>query len=343
MALQTFQTAIALGVQADVDTINATIRDLSGSLSSTDGIVLGDRESGEGESGITLPQFTRVSRERADLTSFTQQANSFLRTEATSFEVAFSLQGNGASATPSAGEAKPFAGIDAIFQGAGLAGANGTSPDYEYTPDSVTTYLTIKLWDGDIAYVFKSCVIETLSLPFVAADVVIVKASIRVGEVVSATDATSFPTFTYGTQASLSAPQVVSAAFTFGGRTRFANLALSIANAIEEVPDSSQATGLRLSQTARSFVISGQIDTDDSDTDFEHTNLEGTTAPTGDATWRIGTAAGASDTMNGWNVEANNLQIDDYKRVRAGDSMAATITAHCTAATAATQFKITAD
>ena len=83
MATQSFNAAMAIGLQVDAATLNATISGLSGALSSSDGIVLGVADAGTGESGITLPRFTREATELTDVvSSFTRTANSLVRVAA---------------------------------------------------------------------------------------------------------------------------------------------------------------------------------------------------------------------------------------------------------------------
>ena len=61
MAYEDFDgLAIAVGVQSDFETINDTIRDLAGVIDETDGCVLGDRESGDADSGISSPDLAGV-------------------------------------------------------------------------------------------------------------------------------------------------------------------------------------------------------------------------------------------------------------------------------------------
>ena len=79
MADQNWNIGIAIGVQSAFDTINATVRDLSGSLGVSDGIVLGDLESGDAESGITVPDIERIFRAVADV-GFTRNFSTFLPT-----------------------------------------------------------------------------------------------------------------------------------------------------------------------------------------------------------------------------------------------------------------------
>ncbi len=140
MADVIFAAGFAIGLQVDAATLNATISGLAGALDETDGIVLGVHDAGTGETGITLPNFVREARELADVpSSFTRTANSLIKVNAESLDIAFLLKGNGVTSTPSADQAKPFLGIDALFEAGGLNGSTGTNPEYEYYPDPTTS------------------------------------------------------------------------------------------------------------------------------------------------------------------------------------------------------------
>ena len=342
MADQNFAAGFAIGIQVDVDTLNATIAGLTGALDSSDGIVLGVADAGLGETGITLPNFAREAVEVADVVgSFTRQANSFEKVNVEGFDITWLLKGNGVASTPSAGQAKPLAGIDALIEIAGLDGANGTSPVYEYTPAVGTTYGTIKLWVGDVAYVFKSCVINRMLFTFVGGDSVRVTSSIRISSVESVTDGTALPTFDYTTQSSLAAPPLVGAGFDWGPTRGFNKMDLTINNTLEEFADSNQATGVRVSQTDRSIEMDAVILVDDSDTDYEYSNLSASAAPTDDAIFQLGDVAGATDPLNAVKVEFNNPIADSFQPDRLGDLLVSNVIAHATGTAAGNEFMLT--
>lgn len=345
MAAESWQVAFAVGVQSAFGTINSTISGLSGALDSTDGIVLGDRESGDGESGITLPQYVREQRERADVGgSFTASASSFERVDVSGLSIAFELKGNGGTGSTTPGEAQPLEGIDALLQMSGLAGANGTAStsEYDYTPNASSIYGTIKLWDNDLAYVFKDCIIETLTLPTTGGEVSIAEASIRVGSLVSV-GTTAFPTtLDYGTQASLSAPTLVSAGFAYGMSRDFQSAQVGVSNGIVEIPSGNSTSGIRLTQDVRRFDVDILTEVDSTNSDFDDLEISKTTAPTNDATWRLGSIAGTG-TINGVAIAVNNIQQQTNKGERAGEIRAQRVTGYATGTTAGSEFTLTFD
>lgn len=340
MADQNFTgVALAVGVQSALGTVNSTIAALSGSLTSTNGIVLGDRESGDANSGVTLPTIERVERALADL-GFTRQAGSFQRSGVSNLAITIPLKGNGVTATPSAGQAKPLAGIDALLLASGFSGANGTSPVYTYTPSATTTFATVKLWVADLSYVFMDCLV-TFSLNPQPGDIALATFTISVGSLNAFADSVSFPTLDYGTQSSLSAPVVQGVNHTWSTTRGFNDLTITNSNSIAEIEDSNQATGIRLVQESRSFDVSGTLFVDGADSDFEHQNVVATAAPTADLSFQLGTVAGASDTINAVLVSANNVQLTSAKDVQLGTVLGKEIAGYTTGATANSEFTLT--
>lgn len=331
--------ALAFGTQSALGTVNATIAGLSGSIDSTDGIVLGDRESGDANSGITLPSVERVERALADL-GFTRQPGSFQRSSVSNLAITIPLKGNGVTSTPSAGQAKPLAGIDALLLASGFSGANGTSPVYTYTPSGTTTYGTAKLWVADLSYVFMDCV-TTFSLTPKPGDIALATFTINVGSVNAFADTVTFPTLDYTTQSSLSAPVVQGVAHSWSTTRGFNSLTITNENSIAEIEDSNQSTGIRLVQEGRSFDVSGTLFVDSADSDFEYQNVIASAAPTADLSFQLGSVAGASDTINAVLVSANNLQLTSAKDVKLGTVLGKEIAGYTTGATANSEFTLT--
>ena len=354
MADETWQIAIAFGVQTALGTQNATIAALSGTKTEADGFVLGDRESGDANSGIVVPQFIREGRAAADVAgSFSRQASSFDRLSPTGLSITIHLKGNGVTSTPAAGQAKPDPGIDACLQAAGLVGVNGTSPVYEFTPRIGATsppvrYLTAKLFIGGESWVLADLICESASVQILPGGTSLV--TFNFGPAVhdptsdKATGVT-FPTVTYGNQTSLSAPTTQGVAFTWGsasptdhGQNEFT---LNITQDVSLEDDANQATGKRAVVNGRSFDVSGRIYTSSTDPDFEWQKTVGGSAPTEDMTLQIGTIAGATDTLNALKIEINNVELEDVSYDRQGAVMVAEITGHATAAAAGAEFKLT--
>jgi hypothetical protein len=344
MAEITFTIGVAVGTQSALGSVNTTVRDLTSPIDSSDGAVLGDRESGDAESGIVIPDIERVFREVADVSgSWTKQASSFLRAAVTGMQIIHQLKGNGATSTPAAGEAKPLAGIDALLLGAGLSGANGTSPTYVYTPATSETYLTIKLWLAGFSMVFQDCLVETLELTMPPGNVGLASHSIRVGSVTTPPTAVAFPTFTYTTQASLSAPVIGSPAtgFAWSNSRSFQEMLLTISNDIQEIPDSERSTGLRATQHGQSIVGGATIFIDDADSDYEYTELVKTVAPTDVFNFQVGTVAGGGATINAYKPQLGNPETRTLKWDRSGSKLIGRLSLQAVDPSAGGEFTLT--
>ena len=338
--------ALAIATQSAFGTVNATVKALVDPLVVGDGIVLGDKGSGDAESGITLPNMSAIYREVAQVTSsFTQSADFFLRELIEGLAITFPLKGNGADAgAPTAGLAIPDAGIVDIYGAAGLAGANGAgAPDYAFTPRATTEYATIHLWVGDLDFILMDCLVDVMTLAFTPGDAPLVTANFKVGSVESYNDGVTFPTFTWGTQSTFAPKAVEGVNFSAFGLTRgFEDLTITITNAIEEFGDSNVATtGLRQSQTNRIITVDGRLYAETGQSDAEHTALVNTSAPTVDLSFQIGTAdvAGAETELEGVLINVNNLQATEIKYDRTGEALSVELSgAKATSLTAGTEF-----
>ncbi len=354
MADESWGIGLALGVQTDLGVQNAVIAALGGALVVADGIILGDRDSGIGNSGIIIPNFERIQRAVADVSgSFTKQATTFERVDPVGFSITIQLKGNGATSTPAAGEAKPDPGIDAAFQAAGLVGADGASPLYEYTPrilasSPTTRYVTAKLWVADLSFVLSDAVCESAVFTTTPGGVTLVTLNFQVGAhdpAADFADGVTLPTFAYGNQASLSAPSAKGVGFTWGtavspdhGQNAFQ---LSIDQTITEEDDTNQTTGKRKVVDDRTFAVDGRVFMADVDSDFEYQKAVGTLAPTEDQVWQIGTIAGASDIINAVKMEINNVELDTVSYDKAGTATIVEFAGKATGTAAGNEFKLT--
>lgn len=360
MADQTWAIAIAVGVQSALGTINATIRDLDTGTwtpDSTDGFVLGDKNSGDAESGIAIPSFERIVREVAKVeASFTEQADAFLRTAVTGLAITVPTQGNGQDAGAPTADAASLAatlpGRDALYQCAGLTESTGAAdPDIDYDPRATAVYATIKLWIGSggtgVSYVFKDCIVESMAWVLTPGGNCIETSSIRVGSLDTAAVGADFPAVDYGTQASLAAPVVEGVTFNIFGQSShsFENLTITCQSTLEEFQDSAvTTTGLRISQTRRQFLVDGTIYVTSDDVDAAYTEHINANAPTDDLTAQIGDpdVGGAETELNAFLFAVNNLEAKGIKYNRIGDATAVELSGcKATSTTANTEFSLT--
>jgi hypothetical protein len=342
--------ALAIGAQSGFGTVNSTVKALSGALVVGDGIILGDRNSGQAETGITLPNFSRVVREVAPV-NFTQSADSYLYTAVEGLAISFPLKGNGADAgAPTVDAAKPDAGIDILYATAGLVGATGTAPpDYKYNPTTAVEYSTIHLWVADLDFILQDCSVETLEFACTAGEPVIVTANFKVGSVESRNQGVTFPTFTWGAQSSLAPPACEGVNFTNFGLVRgFEELTITMSNDVAEYGDSNvDVTGKRIDFNPRTITVDGRM--------YVHGNvgtgseaamvaLEKTSAPTDDLSFQLGTAdvGGAETELNAALVQVNNLEAKDIHYDRTGRNLVVELSGcKATGLTQGSEFQLT--
>jgi len=327
MADLPFDLAIAVGVQSGIGVVNATIAGLSGALNSaTHGIVSGDPEVGIGAKGIDV-KWAREFKETANLGNFTTQPSSFLREAVETLSVGWLLKGNGnvLSGAPADAEFVLDPGIDALHQALGLAGAAwGAGVGRIYVP-APAVYSTVKLWVGlktsgtpnTLAWVFKDCV-GTGKLTWTPAGLGQGLAELSVGSVHAFAEET-MPTFDYQEQTSVSAPVVQGVAHAWGATRGFQKFELEIANEIDELDDSNQATGVRQRFVDRSIKATAELYADDADLDFERAELVRTTAPTNLMSFTVGTPGVPAGRATAYRVRLTTPELRALAPIQIGD------------------------
>jgi hypothetical protein len=353
MSEDTFHgVALAVGAQSALGTVNGDIAALSGTIDEGDGCVLGRLDAGDAKSGITLPTHVRVGDMRAQLASYTDQPSDYLRTDVEGLSIAIAMQGNGAtvSGTPGAGECKPLAGdagdecVHSLFLGAGFSGANGTPPVYEYTPAATPTYLTAKLWHGDVSFVYMDCLLN-MSLVLTPGGIGVVTFSFSVGALNAQADGVTFPSVTYGTQTSLSAPRVRKLAsgdiHTWGTARGFNTYTLTVNNNPLKIPDAAQTDGFRYDLDNREIRLASNLWVEGADTDFEYEELIRDTITSTAITTQVGAIAGGTDTANAYQIYMGTPEVERAKYNKLGTKHVVDCTLKAVAASAGAQFKLT--
>jgi len=334
--------AVAFGTQGSgIGTVNSTIQALSGSIASSDGIVLGDSGSGVAESGITY-QTIRAFRDKAYVSgSFTRPASSFTGERIQAFDFSFPLMGNGAtiSGAPADSEYTPLAGVDAILQGCGLDGAGGAGTSWSYTPASATP-LTAKVFDSGMYYVFMD-LFGTMTINWTPGSIAI--ATVSFSGIVESFGAVTFPTCDYTTQATLSAPNIESVGNNWGisaAARGFSTATTTIDNLIEDIADSNASGGSRPRQTGRSITHNLTILSDSGDIDFERTELIRTTITSSGLNFTVGSAATTGQTQNAYYFSIPTPEVRSIQPNRMGISRALDVELVAVGATAASEFEL---
>jgi len=309
----------------------------SSDITLAEGALLGDANSGVGESGIDLTLGKSLS-EKAPITgSFTRPFADSLGIVVEGFSYAVPLKGSGATATPADAEYRPTAdgvSTDAFLRACGLTGAAwGSGDGWEYTPAS-TEVMTAGVYYGidgsdDLGYVRLSDVsASTLTFQFTPGEIATMTADFAGSfEDEGTVNHTSDP-FDYGTQATLSAPQVASVAFTWDVARGFgfSSLQIVLDNETEEIAASNSASGKSKRQTGRTITVSATFDADSVDTEQEITQLQNTVIGSADAmSFTVGTAAGASDTINAYTISLPTPEPDQMQFAKMAASQAYTM------------------
>jgi hypothetical protein len=345
--------AFAIGVQTEFGTENTTVSDLTDSSTTdlTTGFVLGDAESGDAASGITIPNIAGVYRDVAVVAgSFTESADAFQKAEVNGLSISWVMQGNGSDGNIGAGLAEvddTMPGVDAILQTVGLEPTDSTTAapavSYTCTSTATTIYSTIKLFIADQSFTYSDCLAESLTIEFTPGGFAVATANFAVGTFVTADAGNdlTFPTVDYDVMASITGPVVEGVAFSAFGQTRgFENLTVTITNTVEKFGDSNvDTTGERQSQTKRAVSVSGTLYSTTT-SNVEYANLISTTAPTADLSFQVGTAAtSTADTINAFAIEVHNLQAKDIKYNRIGTALTVELNdAKATSTTAGEEF-----
>jgi hypothetical protein len=295
----------------------------------TDGAVAGDPNSGAGGSGISFGLGKAITEKSPQAGSFTRDFGNFVAREVASFQMAIPLKGNGSTAgsPPVAANMTPDLGIIALLRAAGLTGA-ASAATWRYTP-TATNLVTAAVYSGNTAAangmraILRDLEATGLTLDFTPGEVG--KATFDLAGVVDSIDElgtwTATP-FAYGNQATLSAPPIRSAAFTWGPSTPdaravgFSQLSISIDNQAEDVKSSNSASGVIKRQTNRIVTCSAIIDAAAAEILYETDQLGLDTIGGADAlTFTIGTVATSGSIVNAYRISLPSPELISLEKV----------------------------
>ncbi len=289
-----FSYGFAIGMQTALGVPNDTIRDLTDATSisgtavtSEDGAILGDPDSGIGESGISHTP-TRVFAEKSRLAGFTEQPTDFLREGVENLSVAFTLKGNGRTLTgPTDAEFAPVNGIDAILRAGGLTAAPDPALNaWLYKTALDPEYTTVKIWSSGEAYVYQDVIATSLVIANTPGEASVLTANLAGTPYAHFVEA--FPTLDFSQVAGEggqdhSPPTLENAGNYWGVGSEergFTTSTITISNEAEEVADSNAPGGVRTRQTDRLITYEQTLYATDTEIDYEYKELIRDTAPT---------------------------------------------------------------
>lgn len=321
MAKFDFDVAVAFAAQSG-ETYDPTLDAISATLSgdpdgTDDGLLLGDPESGIGESGLSLTYAPDRRDKGVVAGSFTRPLSDWLKLQVPTFSFSFPFCGNRGTttATPVDADFTPLTGVDAILQGAGMVGTAAAGTGWIYNFGAAEKFSSLVYFFGN-RLELQSCQCSSLSIEFTPGSIPVATAEIVVGSVKDPTDdsfaAVSLPTLDYGAQASVSAPVIESVGHSWQNSKGFQSLTLTITPATELVPDSNEPNGETSEQTGRESTIEATLFADDADQVHELKQAFATSAGDLDAlSFTVGTAASGSDPALAFSVLALQPELVD--------------------------------
>ena len=244
-----------------------------GDVDNTDeGLLLGDRESGEGNSGFSIT-IERDHRETAPIgSSDTQSISDGLGLKASGFSVGVVMTGSKrtTTATPVDADFEPSIGFGGLLDCGGLAGAaDSVGVGWEYVPGGIKTASGLTYQSGN-RYELKDILASSLVFNYPPGGIAILDASLEVGLVKDPTSTpttVALPTLDYGVQASVSSPQVKSLATTWKNVQGFSDLTVTVNNEISTIGDSNADNGEVKESAKQQFLVDATMFLDDNSDD----------------------------------------------------------------------------
>ena len=132
----------------------------------------------------------------------------------------------------------------------------------------------------------------------------------------------------------MAAPVIEQVGNAFGQTRGWSELTISFENAIEEIPDSNELNGVRIEEgDLREVSVSGTIDSDDGDPDFDFQNIVATTAQTDDLSFQVGDDGVALGSATAVALTLGNLNLQELTPAQPARSKANTFSAFATGTT----------
>jgi hypothetical protein len=330
MAVFNAEYLVAFATQTDTDAYDPTLDAIAGTIIASDGLLLGDAESGVKGSGLDLT-LGRSFRDKAFVSgTFTRSISDFLKAEVRTFTFALPWVGNRAlaTATPVDGDAVPLAGMDALLEGAGMVGtAWGAGVGHSYVFGSPQPISALVYHSGNRLELMNCrC---SLAIDFEVGGIPILTATVEVGSIKDHALANIPGSTTYGPQQTVSAEVVEGISNDWGDTRGFSEATLAITPTFEDIPDSNQTPAVRIRQTDREVQFSGTLYADDtSDDGYEYSQMiEPTQANLDQLSFQVGASMVDDSTpAKAIQVLMPDPELDEMTPVPLGDLAGNTVT-----------------
>lgn len=341
-----------IGAQSGLGSVNTTIRDATGALDLTDGLILGDADSGIVGSGISVAFGNNKLTPANVVGSYTKNFAGLLEETVTrlSFAVPFGGPRQNATATPQDddgdfGLSDRYAGMNALLGCAGLVGAAHASlVGWKYSVAPIVP-ATAKFW----FYSGTSCV--AVVLYDIVTDLTAALKARQVGlftfdakaRFYSRNKSETFPTGDFGVVASITPPKVGTPGSNHvWGQTRgFSEATFKIANSVEEIDDSNATGGYVVEQTDREVTVDTTMYADDGDESYDFDRVGASSATTDDVSLVVGTPMVGGSPVNAYRVDFANPDHLTAEPAELGSKGAVKVSARATGTTANSEFSIT--
>ncbi len=322
MGEYTSEIAVAFAKQTGTGTYNAGLDAITTTLLASDGLLLGDAESGIKGSGLSLT-LGRSKRDKAFVAgSFTRSISDFLKAEVRTFTFAVPFCGNRANASgpPVDGDAIPLIGIDALLSGCGLVGTawgSGVGHSYVYgSPDPISALV---YYNGNRLELMDCRVANAIALN--VGSVAILTGTIEVGSIKDHAAAALPSTLTYGEQQTVSAPVTEGIAHQWQDSRGYLDAVLSLIPEFEVIPDSNLTPPERRRQVGRETSLSGTLFADSAvDKKYEYDQMiETVQANLDQMSFLIGTVMSGTDPVDAWQMLMPDPELDESGPNSGGD------------------------
>ena len=233
-----YAVAYAAGAEGVYDsTLDAITTTLDGDVNGDDdGLLLGDREQGVKNSGLSI-SMGRKGRPTAPLgSSYSTSIDDFIALVVNTLNYGFVFAGSRrtTTGTPQDSDFVPSVGFDALLEASGFTGAATGGPvGHSYTPGGIQTASGLVYWSGN-RFELQDILCSQFKIDYTPGGLAIVSTAQEVGLVkdpTAAGDATvALPTLDYGAQLTVAAPPFTGIVATWKNTFRINSLSITIDN-----------------------------------------------------------------------------------------------------------------